>query len=381
MKPRELLAGLYRAAIAGVEPEMLVRRYLASAGGDFSGCRRVGVFAAGKAALAMAQGVPARISRERLIVVPNGSEARRRTVGVVLRAAHPEPDRSSVVAARAALEFFESFDRSDRILALISGGASSLLCLPSGGLTLPEKKRRLRRAERDGWPIDRLNALRTRLSRVKGGRLADATSAGVLTLVISDVPGHDFRIVGSGPTISSRKRRDRSRCLAENRSGLEAAARMARERGLRVRIERGALAGQALEAGRRFARRLKKLSRSGCPGVLLAGGETTVELGKLAGRGGRNLEFALAAALELEGVSGVTLLSAGSDGVDGNSGFAGAFADGRTIPAARAAGLDPSRHLHNHDSASFFNAAGGAFRPGPTGTNVADWVFGVFGIG
>lgn len=380
VNPRELLARLYAAALDAVEPEMLVRRYFASERGALSGLGRIGIFAAGKAALAMARGVPAGISRERLIVVPRGAIDSRATRGEIRFSSHPEPDRSSVVAAREALDFFRSFGPDDLVVSLISGGTSSLLCLPAAGLTLAEKRLRLRRAAREGWPIDRLNALRTRLSRVKGGRLAEATRARVVTLVLSDVPGRDFRIVGSGPTISRRKKHDASHSLGENRTGLEAAAEEAKRRGLPIRIERRVISGEAREEGTGFARRLKRLSEGG-RGALFSGGEATVRLGPRAGKGGRSLEFALAAALELDGTPGVVLLAAGSDGIDGSSRFAGAFVDGGTASAARARGLDPVGHLARHDSDAFFRAAGGGFEPGPTGTNVADWAFGIYGIG
>ncbi len=225
----------------------------------------------------------------------------------------------------------------------------------------------------EGWPIQRINRLRTSLSLVKGGKLADATRARVLTLVLCDVPEDNFRIVGSGPTVSRRKRCDRALLLAGNRTGLEAAARVARSRGLSARIERVPLSGEAAAQGRAFAARLRALrSRR----VLLAGGETTVRRSSRSGTGGRSQEFALAAAQELAG-SRPEVLSCGSDGVDGNSQNAGAFADGTTVERARRLRLSPREFLDRHDSAAFFDALGDRFRPGITGTNVADWIFGI----
>ncbi len=225
-----------------------------------------------------------------------------------------------------------------------------------------------------GWDIRRLNRLRTSLSLVKGGRLADATSARVVTLVLSDVPGSNFRLVGSGPTVSARKGSDRVLLIGDNRTGLDAAAAFARSRGLRARIQRAILSGEASAAGRRFASRLCDFPE----GVLLAGGETTVRIASRAGVGGRSQELALAAALELgRRHCSSALLSAGSDGIDGNSENAGAFADRDTILRADERGLDPAVFLRGHDSAAFFEAVRGAFRSGPTGGNVADWVFGV----
>jgi len=281
-----------------------------------------------------------------------------------------------VAAARRALAFFRSFGRGDEIVALVSGGASSLLCLPRKGWTLTEKRARIAAAMRAGWPIERLNRLRISLSAIKGGRLAAATRARVTTLVLSDVPGGEPRLVGSGPTIG-RRRGDSFHLLADNRTGLEAAALAARVSGTTVRIEARVLAGEAREAGRAFARRLRALAdRETGESFLLAGGETTVALGSRPGTGGRNQEFALAAALEIAGDDRLSLFCAGSDGIDGNSGNAGARVDGRTIRSGARRGAAADACLDRNDSAAFFERAGGAFRPGPTGTNVADWVFG-----
>jgi len=314
---------------------------------------------------------------EILVVAPHGTAAPSALSDSVLFAAHPEPDRSSAAAARAALVFFRGFLAGDEIVALVSGGTSSLLSLPREGWTLSAKRSRIRRAMRAGWDIERLNRLRVSLSRIKGGRLAEATAARVTTFVLSDVPGADFRIVGSGPTVSPRKPRDRTFRIGDNRTGLAAAAAAAKERGLSVSIVRDPLRGEAKDAGRAFARRLlRRARRHRGPVVLLAGGETTVSLGRRTGVGGRNQEAALAAAIEIVGEAGLTILAAGSDGRDGSSENAGGVVDGETIERAESRGLDAAKFLASHDSASFFARAGGAFRTGATGTNVADWWFG-----
>ena len=372
MESQQLLHELWKAALSAVDPETLVSEFFRSGKLDRpSG--RIGVFASGKAAAGMAAGVPRKRFHDALIVVPRGSRVLPRLRRFTRFASHPDPDRSSLAAAKAALRFFRGFEEGDLVLALVSGGTSSLLCLPRRGVTLAEKRRRIRRAMEEGWPIQPINRLRTTLSLVKGGRLADATRARVVTLVLSDVPEEDFRIVGSGPTVSSRKPRDRTWLLAGNRTGLEAAARFARSRGLSARIERVSLSGEAAAQGRAFAARLRA-RRS--PRVLLAGGETTVRRASRSGTGGRSQEFALAAAQELAG-SAPGLLSCGSDGIDGNSINAGAFADGTTVERARKLRLSAPDFLLRHDSAAFFDALGDRFRPGITGTNVADWVFGI----
>lgn len=381
---RALLEKLYRAALAGVDPRRAVVRALREPvlARRIGTARRVGVFAVGKAAAAMASAVPARLFGEALIVIPrSAAEAAPAArfpppagnVQVVL-ASHPEPDASSVAAARRAVRFFEGFGRGDLILCLVSGGTSSLLCLPKPGLTLSAKRRRIREAVLEGTPIAELNRLRTSLSAVKGGRLGGRTPASLVTLVLSDVPGDRPETVGSGPTIRGRgRRRDLVRLVGSNRSGLLAARERALGLGREVVVRSRRLSGEASEEGVRLGREAARLS----PGtVLLAGGETTVRLPRRHGKGGRALELALAASAPLEG-SAVTLLSAGSDGRDGSSRAAGAWADGSTLERARRLGASAREALARHDSEPFFESLGDLFVTGPTGTNVADWIFAV----
>jgi hydroxypyruvate reductase len=373
MEARRFLTRLWSAALGGADPKMLVAGYFRSRPA-VPAAGRIGIFAAGKAAVRMTEGVPRRLRSESLIVAPRGTPIPASLRSRIRFASHPHPDASSVSAAKEALAFFRSFGEKDVIVALISGGTSSLLCLPRGGVTLAGKRARVREAMENGWDIARLNSLRASLSLVKGGGLAEATRARVVTLVLSDVPGSDFRIVGSGPTVSARKKRDRAVRIGDNRTGLQAAAAFARSLGVPARIASRVVSGEARAAGRQFASRLCELRK----GVLLAGGETTVRLDRTPGVGGRSQELALGAAIEL-GRRGcaATLLCAGSDGVDGNSTNAGAFADGETTRRALRRGLDPARFLRRHDSAVFFEALGDAFQPGPTGGNVADWIFGM----
>ncbi len=256
-----------------------VKRALASSG-------RVGLFAAGKAAAAMARAARAHLGSRApaFVVLPRGHSARGLPRRAVAFAAHPEPDASSLRAGRRAFRFFRSFGREDTILCLLSGGASSLLAVPREGVTLAQKRRLIRELARTGAPIDALNRLRTKLSAIKGGRLGRSTAARLVTLVLSDVPGDRASLVGSGPTVRGR-RRDLVRVVGSNRSGLEAAAREARRIGLKPVLDPRRLSGEAARAGRRLARRAATLR----PGsVLLAGGETTVSLKNAApdGRGG-----------------------------------------------------------------------------------------------
>ncbi len=369
-----LLERLYRAALAGADPEAAVLRALGEARIEraLAGARRVGVFAAGKAAAGMARAALAALGPAPLFaVLPRGHRAAGLPRRAVVFTSHPEPHASSVAAARRALRFFARFREGDAILCLISGGASSLLALPRPGLTLAAKRRAVRALSDSGASILAVNLLRASLSAVKAGRLGRSTRARLITLVLSDVPGDRAAAVGSGPTVRG-VRGDLVSIVASNADGLAAAAREARRGGLAVVREGKRLAGESAAVGRRLARRARRLA----PGtVLLAGGETVVTLGSARGRGGRCLEIAAGAARELAGSSEITMLAAGSDGRDGSSGAAGAFADGVTADRARREGLDLGDILDRHDTRRLFVRLGRLFVTGPTGGNVGDWVF------
>lgn len=377
-----LLDSLFREALAAVDPRRVVREALATraVGRALAGKRtgRIGVFAVGKAAAGMFDGSAEAFEAPALVVLPRGYAGPAAPAETIF-SAHPEPDRESVRAARRARAFFRSFGAGDVLLCLVSGGASSLLCLPRPGITLGEKRDAVRRLARSGATIEELNRLRIRLSAVKGGRLAAATRARIVTLVLSDVAGDRAEVVGSGPTIRRGPgiRGDVVRVVGSNRTGIRAAAAAARSRGFTPIVRPGRLAEEAAVQGLRFARRAAGLGRRE---ILIAGGETTVALGSRHGRGGRTLEFVLSAGLALErigkGFSG-RILGVASDGIDGNSGLAGAYADGTTGERARARGLDAEAALARHDAAPLFEALGDALQTGPTGTNVCDWAFAV----
>ncbi len=372
---RRILRLLFREALRGADPKRAVSEALSrpSIARALAKTRRVGVFACGKGAVSMTGGVPAGWRKGALVVLPRGYPAGGVSPATVLFASHPEPDATSVAAARRALDYFAGFGPEDVIVCLVSGGTSSLLTLPRPGVTLEAKRRAVRRLMRSGASIVEVNRLRKSLSAVKGGRLGRATRARIVTLVLSDVPGDRPSLVGSGPTVRG-ERGDVTLVVGSNRSGLEAAARLARENGLKPRLWRRRLSGEASEQGKRFARSAARLESGQ---VLLAGGETTVAIRGAHSHGGRNLEFALGAALGFAGAKRVTLLAAGSDGIDGSSRAAGALADGRTIGRALRLGLDPGRALEWHDTERFFRALGDLVVTGPTGTNVCDWAFAV----
>jgi glycerate-2-kinase len=300
------------------------------------------------------------------------------------------------------------------------GGASSLLVEPAAGLTLADKREVFSLLLKSGMAIAEMNAVRKHLSAVKGGGLLRrAAPAPVITFAISDVIGNDPSVIGSAPSYydpttfrdalsllgrykllsrvsprvrrhladgnagktpetvkpgSAVARRSHFLLLADNRTALAAAKREAEALGLGATIMTSTLSGDARTRARELARKLKAMRKpSRAPRCLLLGGETTVRVtGR--GRGGRNQEFALASAAALAGCRGVYLLTAASDGSDGPTDAAGAFVDGETLKRAAACRLDPARALQQNNSYGFFARVGDLFRPGPSGTNVLDFV-------
>src|SRR5437773_6947912 len=257
---RRTLERLVRTCLRGVDPRKAVARVLSRPrlAGVLGGARRVGVFACGKAASAMVRGVPARFRRNALVVLPRGYPGGGLSSLEVLFSSHPEPDSTSVRAARRALEYFAGFGPQDVILCLISGGTSSLLTLPRSGITLEAKRRAVRRLMRSGASIVEINRFRESLSAIKGGRLGRRTSARLITLVLSDVPADRPALVGSGPTVRGR-RGDATLVVGSNRLGLLSAAHAARGLGLRPRFSGPRLSGEASAAGRRLGRACSRL--------------------------------------------------------------------------------------------------------------------------
>ena len=337
----------------------------------------------------------------------------------VVEAGHPVPDRRGLRAAGRILDMTSSLGSEDLLLVLLSGGASSLLPLPDEGLTLADKQRVTRMLLRSGATIAELNAVRKHLSAIKGGRLAAATRAQVLTLILSDVGGDDLGVIGSGPTAPDRTtfldavriirkyglweklptpvrihlveglagwrpetpkpqsrifRRVQHAVVGNNRLALEAAAKAARAAGYEsVPIEEF-VTGEASLVGRWMGELGKNLaSRTALPGPVCvqAGGELTVMV-KGSGKGGRAQEFALASALALQGAPGVWAVGFGTDGRDGPTDVAGAIVDGNTVARGKAKRLNAAAYLKRNDSYAFFNKVGGHIITGPTGTNVND---------
>lgn len=380
---------------------------------------RVIVVGGGKAAASLARGLEAvlgnRITRGCIVVKHGHGEPLTRIA--IYEGGHPVPDEAGVKGTEAMLRQLAGLTVNDRVFVVLTGGASALLVAPADGLTVAEKARTTSILLASGATISEINTVRKLLSRVKGGRLLDAIGpAESVTLMISDVPDDDPTMIGSGPTwpkaacaqealalIDGYGVRDqlpasvlahlcapqapsapsrlrghaRHLILADARTALNAATAAAHAHGLAVEVVDHRMDDGTHSAARRFARTVQAVARerqAGGPAtILLASGETTLKVTG-SGKGGRNQEFALVCALELAGTPGVTLLASGTDGTDGPTDAAGAFADDTTIARAHAAGVDPQALLANNDSYRFFSTLGDLHLTGPTGTNVMDLV-------
>ena len=372
------------------------------------------VVGAGKAAAAMAAALEAAwgdVDLAGVVVTQDGYEQPCGRIDV-MAASHPIPDARSVAAARHMLGRVQDLTADDLVIALISGGGSSLMALPAAGLTLADKQGVSAALLASGAPIGDINIVRKHLSAIKGGRLAAAARpARVVTLLISDVPGDDARLIASGPTAPDpstraearailaryavplspavREALDRpddaphllpidARMIATPATALAAAADAARAAGLTPLLLGDALEGEAREVGRVLAGMAASVQRNAAPvappAVLLCGGETTVTLAKgMTGHGGRNSEFLLSFALAMNGAPGVWALAADTDGLDGASDAAGAMVAPDSLARWRTAGLDPRTGLRAHNSAPLFDALGDLVRTGPTYTNVNDF--------
>jgi hydroxypyruvate reductase len=360
-----LLRGIFGAAVAAADPAVVLARHLPAPGAG----RNV-VVGAGKAAASMAAAVEAawpEVAVEGVVVTRYGHGTQTRRVRV-LEAGHPVPDAASEAGARAVLAAVSGLAEQDQVIALISGGASALLALPAPGLLLEDKQMVAKALLASGAPIGTMNRIRKALSGVKGGRLAAACApARLVTLAISDVPGDDPAVIGSGPTWVEGAD---YRMIATPAMALAAAADFCAARGLPVKILGDAIEGEAAEVGRDMA---ALALRERGPVVLLSGGETTVTIaGGKAGRGGRNTEFLLSLAIGLDGAANIYAIAGDSDGIDGTEDAAGAVIGPDFLLRAREAGFNPAAMLAGHDSYSLFAALGDLVVTGPTLTNVND---------
>jgi hydroxypyruvate reductase len=412
---------IFQAALKAAAPAQAVLRHVTVdgstliAGGQryrLSAFRNIFVIGAGKASAQMARAVErllgARIT-DGLINVKDGHSAKLQRVRIN-ECGHPIPDRRGVAGARRIAQIAAQAGPDDLIVCLISGGASALMPLPAPPITLAEKQKTTRLLLHCGAGIHEINCVRKHISRIKGGQLARlAYPATLLTLILSDVIGDDLDVIGSGPTVPDRSTFAEARAILEkyripdllplaaeetpkpgdkifeetrnvvvgsNALAVNAAAEEARRLGFHTLVLSTFVEGEAREVARVHAAIAKEIHTSGRPvprpACVISGGETTVTVrGK--GLGGRNQEFALAAAIDIAGLGdNLLILSAGTDGTDGPTDAAGAIADSTTLDRAQALGLDAAAFLRNNDSYHFFEATGDLIKTGPTGTNVAD---------
>jgi glycerate 2-kinase len=415
---RELLESLFRSAVAAAHPSRCLPPRLP----EPPARGRLIVLGAGKGGGSLTEVAEthylARMPENRLdgiAVTRHGYGRPTRRIPVV-EAGHPVPDAAGLAGAERMLQIADAAGADDLVLVLLSGGASANLIAPASGITLEEKQATTRAILRSGANIAEFNCVRKHLSRIKGGRLAQhAQPARVVTLAISDVPGDDPAVIGSGPTVPdpttladaravvSKYRLDLPEAvrralddpknespkpgdpafantsfyiLARPADALAAAEARAREAGYDCVILGDRLQGEAREVAANHARIARDFAAQGRRIAILSGGELTVTL-RGTGRGGPNQEYALALAIALGGAKGIAAMAGDTDGTDGGRGLpddpAGAFLDDTTLVRARALGLDPAAFLADNDSTGFFNGIGDLFTPGPTFTNVTDF--------
>ncbi|MGX0901683.1 glycerate 2-kinase [Roseovarius sp. MBR-79] len=408
--PETFLRALFARAVAVADPMQSLAAHLPPRPEG-----RVVVIGAGKASARMAEAVEAEWGPCEGLVITRYGYARPCAGIEIVEAAHPVPDAAGLAATARMLRLVEGLGEGDTVLALISGGASALLVQPAGAITLAEKQAVNAALLASGAPIGQMNLLRKHLSLVKGGQLAAAAfPARMLALMISDVPGDDPGMIGSGPTVGEARPPEDARAIvarygivlpnaaeavlrgptgvvapgdvrlsrvenviyAAPSQSLAAAADLARAEGLRVEILGDDLEGEAREVARDHAPRARAVQRAlkagDAPVLLLSGGELTVTR-RGDGVGGPNAEYALALALALGGAAGIHAIACDTDGVDGAAEVAGAVIGPQTLARARAAGADPETALASNDAHGFFGAVGGQVVTGPTLTNVNDF--------
>jgi len=421
---------IFNAAVRAVDAANAVRRYVRVAGTVLEVANRsysltdfqnIYILGAGKAAVPMAQAMETLLG-ERIsggVVVTKYGQARRLRKIHVIEAAHPIPDLAGEEGAHRIAAIAHQATAHDLLFFLVSGGGSSLLPYPIDGLTLADKQAVTELLLRSGATIAEVNTLRRHLSQLKGGKLARmAHPAQVVTLIVSDVVGDALEDIASGPTAPDPSRYADCReiirkyrlqesvpgavratvergirgeiaetvkaddiaftkvqnvIIASNRLATEAAKAHAETLGFRVTILSNDIEGESREVAKRQVETFKKFLTEPLsnPICFVSGGETTVTV-RGDGRGGRNQEFALAAAIELAGARGVVVLSAGTDGIDGPTDAAGAIVDGATVSRGHLQGYDAGQFLARNDAYNFFHTTGDLLVTGPTHTNVMD---------
>jgi glycerate 2-kinase len=423
---------IFHASVKAVDPAEAIRRHVRVEGGklraggrryDLERCRHIYVIGAGKAAAVMAGALEGLLGRRiagGLVNVKYGHTAKLKRVECN-ECGHPVPDEAGVAGARRIADIAASAGNEDLVLCVISGGGSALLPLPAEPVTLEEKQAVTRLLLQCGANIHEINAVRKHVSAIKGGQLARMCApAAVLALMLSDVIGDDLDVIGSGPTApdsstfgsakavlerygvwekapaSVRERIERGMAgeipetpkpgdrlfarvsnviVGSNKLAVEAAAAKARQLGYRPLVLSTTIEGETRDVARVHAAIAREIVMSGRPVrrpcCVISGGETTVTL-RGDGLGGRNQEFALAAAGDIAGLDNLVVLSAGTDGTDGPTDAAGAMAFPDTVERARRLGMEARQYLDRNDSYHFFKPLGDLILTGPTGTNVMD---------
>jgi glycerate 2-kinase len=411
---RELLLRLFESAVQAVSAEQVLKGFLPvePAQGETL------VIGAGKAAAAMAEvaarTIPGRLTGLVVTRYGHGLPSPRRTPSSIecIEAGHPVPDAAAQQAANRMLALVRRASPGDRIVFLLSGGASSLLPLPAAGLSLDDKRELTRSLLECGARIDEINCVRRHLSAIKGGRLARATTVPILTLAISDVPGDDPVVIGSGPTVPdpttladarsvlARYRLSvpdtvaealetlanetpkpaphdelqlTTRIVATARDALAAAAAAATAAGYEVVMLGDTLEGEARTLGAAHGELAKAYAQRPGRWLLLSGGETTVRVAHRTGRGGRNLEYLAGLALALDGHPRIHALACDTDGIDGTEDNAGALLLPATLAMAAAKGFDARDCLARNRTYDLFASCDALVVTGPTRTNVNDF--------
>jgi hydroxypyruvate reductase len=433
---RAAIVAVLEAALDAVDPYQatlaVLRRdddtlLVAGQSYDLRRYRRVLVVGAGKAGAPMSQAIE-HVLRDRLsaglVVVKTGHGAPTQRIEIV-EAGHPRPDEAGVAAGQRILALANDAGSDDLVIALISGGGSALFVAPAEGLTLADKQGMTEALLASGATIHEVNCLRKHCSRVKGGQLARAVApATLITLALSDVVGSPLDVIASGPTVPDATTWDdawaivrrydlagklppavlnrledgragripdtpktgdpafatsRTLVIADNRVAAQAAAQAAAQLGYHPLLLTTYLEGEAAQVARVVVALGREVLDSGgpvpAPACLILGGETTVTLGSTPGKGGRNQELALAAAIALAGDPDITVVSLATDGTDGPTDSAGGIADGGTIARGRSQGCEPESYLHGHNAYPFLAATQDLLLTGPTQTNVNDLVF------
>lgn len=416
MQDKDFFTTLFRAAVDAADPERTIASHLPPKPRG-----RTIVIGAGKGSAQMASAFEKAWAKQHPGAAVEGLVVTRYGFGApcehieIIEASHPVPDAAGLVASRRLLQTVSGLTADDLVVALISGGGSALLPSPPEGMTIEDEIAVNKVLLASGAPISAMNAVRKHLSTIKGGRLAAAAHpARVFSLIVSDIPGDNPAFVASGPTVTDETTRDDALAIVERYGldlpkaalahlasaaadapkpgeavfaghehhviasagvSLEAAAKAAREAGIEAFILSDAIEGEAREVAHVHAALAKHvLARNqpfAKPVVILSGGETTVTVrGK--GKGGRNSEFLLSLAIDIDGADGISAFAADTDGIDGSEDNAGAFADSTSVARLLAKGHDASAYLNGNNAWTAFDAIGDLFVPGPTGTNVND---------